>query len=601
MTCRHEAVQSALGEIRQLRDTLGPSVELLDAVGPVLAGLALSEDLFDAETFAVDAGALMTIYELSADPDGRLGLYASAGLPGKRQPPHDHRTWSVIAGVRGAEHNAYFERTDDGRDPQRGRLEPRGERTLRRGDANGMMGDAFHTIRVLEEGPALHLHLYGYPLDRLAGRIYFDSTDGGAEQPFMGRLDLRTATVTPAELAALRADGEELAVLDVREVGAHASGHVPGSCPVPAPDLESRLAGLLPRRAARVVVVGEDDAAAHRAGHLIRRSGFTNMAVLAGGMQAWADAGHDVHDGIHTLSKAFGEHVAHRRRIPMMSAEELRELRERGRDVALVDCRPGPEFEARHVPGAVNAPGTELLARVLDARREPGTPVVVICAGRTRSIVGAQTLIDAGVAAPVLALENGTIGWKLAGGELDSGAGRASHSMPAPDALQEAGARARRLAGEHGVPTTTEAELAGWLADGSRSTYVFDVSSPANYEAGHRPGFASAPGGQLIQELNARTAVPSARIVVADSDGVQSLITAYWLRLMGREAFALPDANRGRWLEQGADAAQSPPHPTKPYERSEGRLRAMRDYIEWELDLLDRVEAGTFALGSSGP
>ena len=101
-------MQSTLDEIRQLRDTLGPSAELIEAVGPALKGLALQEDLFDAETFAVDAGALMTIYELSVDLDGRLGLYASAGMPRKQQPPHDHRTWSVIAGVRGAEHNQYF-------------------------------------------------------------------------------------------------------------------------------------------------------------------------------------------------------------------------------------------------------------------------------------------------------------------------------------------------------------------------------------------------------------------------------------------------------------------------------------------------------------
>ena len=111
MARRHRAVQSTLGEIRRLRDTLGPSAELLEAVAPALTGLALQEDLFDAETFAVDAGALMTIYELSVDFDGRLGLYASAGMPGKQQPPHDHRTWSVIAGVRGAEHNQYFERS----------------------------------------------------------------------------------------------------------------------------------------------------------------------------------------------------------------------------------------------------------------------------------------------------------------------------------------------------------------------------------------------------------------------------------------------------------------------------------------------------------
>ena len=600
MTRRHEAVQSTLSEIRAMRDTLGPSDELLHAVGPALTGLALREDLFDADTFAVDDGAFMTIYELSVDPDGRLGLYASAGLPGKVQPPHDHRTWSVIAGVRGAEHNDYFERVDDGRDPQQGRLEPRGERTLRRGDANGMMGDAFHTIRVLDEGPALHLHLYGYPLDRLAGRIYFDGPDGGAERPFMGRPDLRTTKVSAGELAAMRGDSEELAVLDVRDVGAHSRGHVPGSCPVPASELGQRLAGLLTRPDVRVVVIGEDALAAHLAGHQIRRSGFTNVAVLAGGVEAWASAGYDVHDGIHTMSKAFGEHVAHLRDTPMISAEELRSRREQGEAVALVDCRPEPEFAARHVPGGTNAPGTELLARVLGMGLEGGTPIAVSCAGRTRSIIGAQTLIDAGVDAPVLALENGTMGWKLADGTLDNGADDSAHAAVEQAALDGARMRAQRLAERHGVPVITEADLAGWGADDSRSTYVFDVSSPADYEAGHRPGFASAPGGQLIQELTARTAVPSARIVVADSDGVQSLLTAHWLRLMGREAYALPDANRGRWLEPSPDAAVEPARPTKPYERSVDALQAMRDYIAWELDLLDRVDASTFGL-DAGP
>ena len=394
----------------------------------------------------------------------------------------------------------------------------------------------------------------------------------------------------------MRADGEELAVLDTRDVGDHSRGHVPESCPVPAPELEWRLADLLPRRDVRVVVVGSDDMAAHRAAHAVRRQGFTNAAVLAGGVEAWAGAGYDAHDGIHTMSKAFGEHVAHHLGTPMISAEELRGRRERGEAVALVDCRPEPEFAALHVPGAANAPGTELLARVLDMDLEPGTPIAVSCAGRTRSIIGAQTLIDAGVDAPVLALENGTMGWKLAGQDLDKGADATTRTPPSVDALKGAAVRARHLVDSHGVPVIGESDLAAWLADDSRTTYVFDVSSPAGYEEGHRPGFVSAPGGQLVQELTARTAVPSARMVVADSDGVQALLTAHWLRLMGREAYPLPGANRGRWLEAGLDTDTEPARPAKPYERTVDALQAMRDYIEWELDLLDRVDAASFRL-----
>ncbi|WP_459655385.1 rhodanese-like domain-containing protein, partial [Achromobacter xylosoxidans] len=55
---------------------------------------------------------------------------------------------------------------------------------------------------------------------------------------------------------------------------------------------------------------------------------------------------------------------------------------------------------------------------------DPKTTIVVNCAGRTRSIIGAQTLINLGVPNPVYALENGTQGWYLADFELDHGASR---------------------------------------------------------------------------------------------------------------------------------------------------------------------------------
>ena len=52
---------------------------------------------------------------------------------------------------------------------------------------------------------------------------------------------------------------------------------------------------------------------------------------------------------------------------------------------------------------------------------KPETLVVVNCAGRTRSIIGAQSLINAGVPNKVVALRNGTMGWNLAGFKPDSG------------------------------------------------------------------------------------------------------------------------------------------------------------------------------------
>ena len=50
------------------------------------------------------------------------------------------------------------------------------------------------------------------------------------------------------------------------------------------------------------------------------------------------------------------------------------------------------------------------------------TTVVVNCAGRTRSIIGAQSLRNAGFKNPIFALKNGTMGWHLAGLKVAKGA-----------------------------------------------------------------------------------------------------------------------------------------------------------------------------------
>ena len=366
----------------------------------MLVELGHRSDLFPQETFRVNEGTNMTIYELSADTDGRLGLYASAGLPGKYQPPHDHRTWSCIAGVRGAEWNRYFDRVDDGADPDNGVLEARGDMVLRAGDARGMMGHRFHAIEVIEEEPALHLHLYGDTLDRLSGRIFFESEAGGRLQYFMTRPDLHTALVSPEELDEMLSDGEEIAVVDTRELGDWVRGHILRASPLPRSRLEIDAPGLLPRTDLRVVVIGSDNRRAHEAAHVLRRGGYRNVGVLDGGIEGCRAAGTAIHQGMGTYEKAFGELVITELGTEKISVKDFSDLRASGAEYAFVDCRPEPEFEALRVPGARNAPGMTLLKAIEQLDLDETTPVIVSCAGRTRSIIGAQTLRDVGIEEP---------------------------------------------------------------------------------------------------------------------------------------------------------------------------------------------------------
>jgi rhodanese-related sulfurtransferase/predicted metal-dependent enzyme (double-stranded beta helix superfamily) len=547
MIRRHRAVAECLNEIRGLRDTIGPSDALIEAVRPVLVELGSKGDLFPQHTFRVVDGKA-AIYELSADPDGRLGLYASAGLPGKKQPPHDHRTWSCIAGVRGAEWNRYFDRVDDGSEPGRGVLEPTGDKVIRAGSARGMMGHKFHTIEVIEEDPALHLHLYGHTLDRLVGRVYFESEAGGDVKLFMTQPDLRTALVTPAELKEMFDDGDEIAVVDTRELGEWVRGHILRSSPLPRSRLELDARSLIPRRDVRVIVIGSDDVRAHEAAHQLRRGGYLNLAVLEGGIQACREAGMSVHEGMGTFEKAFGELVITELGTPKISVDELEAMRDVGTEHALVDCRPRPEFEALRVPGAHSAPGVSLLAGIEQLGLDETTPVVVSCAGRTRSIIGAQTLIDVGLTNPVMSLENGAMGWRLAGGELASGPDDELRLTPSPSARRRAADRARRLAAERGIRIVGEDVVATCRSDTTRTTYFFDVRSPEAYDAGHRAGFTSVAGGQLLQELTQRVAVHGARMVLMDEDQTEAIITAAWLARMGFEVSVLADGLMGQYL-----------------------------------------------------
>ncbi len=89
-------------------------------------------------------------------------------------------------------------------------------------------------------------------------------------------------------------------------------------------------------------------------------------------------------------------------------------------------------------------------------------------------------------------------------------------------------------------------------SDRDRTTYLFDVRQPAEFEAGHYPGSLNAPGGQLVQATDTYAAVRGARIVLIDRHEVQSVMTAHWLLQMGwTDVFVLRGALDGP-LQTGA-------------------------------------------------
>ena len=253
-------------------------------------------------------------------------------------------------------------------------------------------------------------------------------------------------TITAATLKAWINDGQELAVLDAREDGEFGKSHLFWANPCGLSKAEIRARQILPRLSVRICCVdaGEGGLAA-RLATVLKDIGCTDVHVLEGGNKAWAEAGYVLFSGVNVPSKAFGEWVEHEYHTPSVDPEELKAMMDAGTDMVVLDSRPMDEFHRMSIPTATDVPGGELVYRIGDLVPNPSTTIVVNCAGRTRSIMGAESLRSAGVPNKVVALRNGTMGWELAGFSCDRGS-NASYPRGVPGSLDTALSRASAFA-----------------------------------------------------------------------------------------------------------------------------------------------------------
>lgn len=368
-----------------------------------------------------------------------------------------------------------------------------------------------------------------------------------------------TSRMTPAELRRRWRAGEEVALLDVREEGPYSLAHPFFAVSLPLSQIELRVLDLIPRHGTPIVVYDDGEGFAERAAARIRALAYRDVSILDGGLKAYARVG-EVFRDVNVPSKAFGELVEAIRHTPSLSADQAKALIETETNLVVLDARRFEEYRTMSIPRGVSVPGGELAFRAREIAPSPDTTIIVNCAGRTRSIIGAQSLINAGVPNKVFALRNGTIGWTLAGHAVERG--RTDRFLQRPkatysSALIDAEAWAERV----GVKSLDRATFARFLSQaGERTLHLLDVRTPEEYELGHPDGFASAPGGQLVQATDEWVAVRGARLVLFDDDGVRARMTASWLVQTGWEAHVVgPDV-----VQPAKTGAPAPRRPVPP-------------------------------------
>lgn len=350
----------------------------------------------------------------------------------------------------------------------------------------------------------------------------------------------------------------ELALIDLREEAPFALAHPLFAAQMSAGRIEMEIFDRIPRKDVPIILYDDGEGLVDDAAALVLSLGYSDVRILDGGLQGWRDAGYELFQDVNSYSKAFGELVEHCRHTPSLPAERVRQLIETNANIRIMDARRFDEYKTMNIPTSTSVPGAELVLKAPALAADPETTIIVNCAGRTRSIIGTQSLVNAGIPNPVFALRNGTIGWVLAGQELETGQQRQAPEVSAADQAAAA-QRARETAYRAGVRHLIPSEADILAQDKSRTLYRFDVRSPEEYRKGHIPGYLNAPGGQLVQETDMKAPVRGARILLCDSLGSRADMTASWLAQMGWEVYVL-DGGFDVQLEQGDYVGPLPLH-----------------------------------------
>jgi hydroxyacylglutathione hydrolase len=203
--------------------------------------------------------------------------------------------------------------------------------------------------------------------------------------------------LTPRQVDQACANGA--LVVDVRTELQFDEAHIPTSVSITAlrAGFGSKLAWLV-EPGQRVVLVGRDDEDARHAAALAESVGVTRLAgYLHGGMTSWREE-----------------------RLPVERIERVTvpELREREREVQILDVRELDEWEAGHIPGSVHTPYHDIHS--IPDGIDPQQPVAVICSSGQRAAPAASLLRRHGAREVLHVVDGGVPAWGRAGGPLET-------------------------------------------------------------------------------------------------------------------------------------------------------------------------------------
>jgi predicted metal-dependent enzyme (double-stranded beta helix superfamily)/rhodanese-related sulfurtransferase len=504
-------------------------------------------------------------YLLYVDPYSRFSVVSFVWGPGQVTPIHNHTVWGLVGVLRGAEYAQAYEKIN-------GKYIPVGEPVkMVAGDVEAVsptVGDLHKVENAFTDEVSISIHVYGANIGKVQRNVFFAD---GTEKPFISgyanamppdlltisarnMADSTIGSYTYQQVRAALLNRQEIAILDVREEAPFAEAHPLFAANLPLSGIETDVYRRIPNRLTTLVIYDNGEGLAVVAAQRLVRYGYKNVNLFQDGLKGWHG---ELFRDVNSASKAFGEFVEAKQHTPSLSAEEVQTLIQEKADIVILDARRYDEYNTMNIPTSTSVPGAELVLKVKEITPNANTTVIVNCAGRTRSIIGTQSLVNAGIDNPVYALRNGTIGWTLAGQQLEHGQTRFIDKVTEENKTQ-AKITSIKVADAAGVRRLTPALLQHLLKDKKRTNYLFDVRSPEEYKSGHLPGFLSAPGGQLVQETDHFSPVRGARIILYDNEEVRANMTASWLAQMAWDVYVLDHVTPNELTDLGNPLAELP-------------------------------------------
>ena len=115
-------------------------------------------------------------------------------------------------------------------------------------------------------------------------------TGGMLLWPLINRLVAGGTPQVGANEAVQLINRRDALVLDVRDKGEFAAGHIPNARNIPLPELGGRLRELEKFKARPIVINCQSGMRSARVCGLLRKNGFNEVFTLRGGLNGWAEA-----------------------------------------------------------------------------------------------------------------------------------------------------------------------------------------------------------------------------------------------------------------------------------------------------------------------